>query len=75
MKKILMVSTIPETLKGFLLPFARHFRSRGWQVDAMACGRTLMNARKLLTVFGMSSGRVTLLMLVIFCQLRLLFKR
>ncbi|PAX60013.1 glycosyltransferase family 4 protein [Brunnivagina elsteri] len=38
MKKILMVTTIPATLKGFLLPFARHFRNRGWQVDAMASG-------------------------------------
>jgi glycosyltransferase involved in cell wall biosynthesis len=38
MKKILMVTTIPETLTGFLLPFARHFRDRGWQVDAMASG-------------------------------------
>jgi glycosyltransferase involved in cell wall biosynthesis len=38
MKKILMVTTIPATLRGFLLPFAEHFRNQGWQVDAMACG-------------------------------------
>ncbi|MEI6442548.1 MAG: glycosyltransferase family 4 protein [Nostocales cyanobacterium ELA583] len=38
MKKILMVATIPGTLRGFLLPFARHFREQGWCVDGMACG-------------------------------------
>jgi glycosyltransferase involved in cell wall biosynthesis len=38
MNKILMVTTIPDTLTAFLLPFARHFRAQGWQVDAMACG-------------------------------------
>ncbi len=38
MPKILMVTTVPSTLRSFLLPFAAHFRSQGWQVDAMACG-------------------------------------
>ncbi|AFZ00163.1 glycosyltransferase family 4 protein [Calothrix sp. PCC 6303] len=38
MKKILMVATIPATLRAFLLPFAQHFRNQGWQVDAIACG-------------------------------------
>ncbi|NJL80030.1 MAG: glycosyltransferase family 4 protein [Richelia sp. RM2_1_2] len=38
MKNLLIVTTIPETLTAFLLPFARHFRSLGWKVDAMACG-------------------------------------
>lgn len=38
MKKILMVTTVPSTLRSFLLPFAAHFRAQGWQVDAMACG-------------------------------------
>ncbi|MEO1373374.1 MAG: glycosyltransferase family 4 protein [Cyanobacteria bacterium J06635_10] len=38
MKKLLIVATIPDTLTAFLLPFARHFRAQGWQVDAMACG-------------------------------------
>lgn len=38
MKNILFVTTIPATLTGFLLPFARYFRALGWQVDAMACG-------------------------------------
>jgi glycosyltransferase involved in cell wall biosynthesis len=36
MKSILMVTTIPDTLQAFLLPFAKHFRNQGWQVDAMA---------------------------------------
>jgi glycosyltransferase involved in cell wall biosynthesis len=38
MNKLLMVTTIPGTLRIFLLPFAAHFRRLGWQVDAMACG-------------------------------------
>jgi glycosyltransferase involved in cell wall biosynthesis len=38
MKKILMVTTIPDTLCAFLLPFAEHFHNQGWQVDAMASG-------------------------------------
>lgn len=33
-----MVSTIPDTLSAFLLPFAHYFRTQGWQVDAMASG-------------------------------------
>lgn len=38
MPKLLMVTTIPETLESFLLPYALHFRQRGWQVDALAGG-------------------------------------
>jgi glycosyltransferase involved in cell wall biosynthesis len=38
MNKLLMVATVPVMLTNFLLPFAAHFRSRGWQVDAMSCG-------------------------------------
>lgn len=38
MKKILIVTTIAGTLHSFLLPFARHFRAHGWQVDGMAQG-------------------------------------
>jgi glycosyltransferase involved in cell wall biosynthesis len=38
MNRLLMVTTVPSTLRSFLLPFAAHFRSQGWQVDAMACG-------------------------------------
>lgn len=35
-KHILFVTTIPEMLAAFLLPFADHFRLQGHQVDAMA---------------------------------------
>ena len=38
MNKLLMVTTVPVVLTNFLLPFAAHFRDRGWQVDAMSCG-------------------------------------
>lgn len=34
--RTLQVTTIPETLEAFLLPFATHFRDRGWVVDAAA---------------------------------------
>jgi glycosyltransferase involved in cell wall biosynthesis len=35
---LLMVTTIPGMLRGFLLPFVDHFRRRGFRVDAMAQG-------------------------------------
>lgn len=38
MPRLLMVATVPETLRGFLLPFAAHFRRRAFRVDAMARG-------------------------------------
>lgn len=38
MKRLLIVTTIPITLSGFLLPFVYHFRAKGWQVDGMAQG-------------------------------------
>jgi glycosyltransferase involved in cell wall biosynthesis len=38
MPSLLMVTTVPDTLRGFLLPFAEHFRRRGFRVDAMAAG-------------------------------------
>ncbi|MDJ0675323.1 MAG: glycosyltransferase family 4 protein [Calothrix sp. MO_167.B42] len=38
MKKLLLITAIPNSLRAFLLPFAEHFRSRGWRVDAMARG-------------------------------------
>ncbi|MBX0331334.1 glycosyltransferase family 4 protein [Oscillochloris sp. ZM17-4] len=38
MKRLLIVTTVPATLSAFLLPFARHFREQGWQVDAMTRG-------------------------------------
>jgi glycosyltransferase involved in cell wall biosynthesis len=33
--RLLIVTTVPATLKHFLLPYAREMRSRGWQVDAL----------------------------------------
>ncbi len=38
MQSILMVATIPDTLTAFMLPFVKHFRDAGWQVDGMANG-------------------------------------
>lgn len=38
MKKLLIVTTISETITSFLLPFASHFRQKGWRVDAMSQG-------------------------------------
>ena len=38
MPKLLIVTTVASTLKAFLLPYARHFRALGWQVDALARG-------------------------------------
>ncbi len=35
MPKLLIVTTVPIMMRGFLLPFARHFKDLGWQVDAM----------------------------------------
>jgi glycosyltransferase involved in cell wall biosynthesis len=35
---MLMAATVSGTVRGFLLPFARHFRSLGWRVDAIAQG-------------------------------------
>ncbi|MBE9028698.1 glycosyltransferase [filamentous cyanobacterium LEGE 11480] len=36
MKKLLIITTIPESLEAFFLHFARHFQRLGWQVDGMA---------------------------------------
>ena len=38
MPRLLIITTVPATLRAFLLPFARHFAAQGWQVDAMARG-------------------------------------
>lgn len=38
MPKLLIVSTFAQTLRGFLLPYAEHFRQLGWQVDGAAHG-------------------------------------
>lgn len=40
MKSALFIATVPETISGFLLPFAERFRSLGWRVDGMAQGIT-----------------------------------
>jgi glycosyltransferase involved in cell wall biosynthesis len=32
-RRLLVVTTIPLTFAAFLVPFAQHFRSRGWTVD------------------------------------------
>ena len=34
--KLLIATTVPVTIRAFLLPFADHFRQKGWTVDAMA---------------------------------------
>jgi glycosyltransferase involved in cell wall biosynthesis len=36
--RLLIATTVDATLEGFLVPFADHFRSRGWTVDAAAAG-------------------------------------
>lgn len=38
MARLLIVTTVEETVRGFMLPFATHFRAQGWRVDAMAHG-------------------------------------
>ena len=36
--RLLIAASIPEMIEVFLLPYARHMRSLGWQVDALANG-------------------------------------
>lgn len=36
MNRMLVVTTVTDTHKAFLTPFAKHFRDRGWQVDGMS---------------------------------------
>lgn len=36
--RLLLVATVVATLDGFLLPYGRHFRRKGWTVDAAAHG-------------------------------------
>jgi glycosyltransferase involved in cell wall biosynthesis len=38
--RLLVVTTVSATLDAFLLPYADHYRARGWQVDALAAGAT-----------------------------------
>ena len=37
---LLQVSSVPVTLRNFLIPYALHFRRIGWRVDAAAAGAT-----------------------------------
>ena len=37
---LLTVATVSMTIKGFLTPYATHFRERGWRVEAAANGAT-----------------------------------
>lgn len=36
MPKLLTIATVPETLTGFLIPFAAYFRAQGWRVEGIA---------------------------------------
>ena len=36
--RLLIASAVPATLHAFLLPYAAHYRARGWRVDAAANG-------------------------------------
>ncbi|MDR0764674.1 MAG: glycosyltransferase [Synergistaceae bacterium] len=38
--KLLIVTTIADTIRAFLIPYACYFRDAGWNVDAMARGVT-----------------------------------
>ena len=38
MPRLLVVTTVAETLRAFLFPYADHFRGLGWRVDGMANG-------------------------------------
>ncbi|MEJ2357267.1 MAG: glycosyltransferase [Deinococcales bacterium] len=39
--RLLLLSSVPSTLTAFLLPYAAHYRERGWRVDAACRGGTL----------------------------------
>ncbi|MDO9172344.1 MAG: glycosyltransferase family 4 protein [bacterium] len=49
MPRLLMVATVPRTLRLFLFPLARFFQAKGWRVDAAANGVT--SARDCVEVF------------------------
>ena len=38
MARLLIVTTVPDAIRGFLLPHVKFFRNRGWQVDGAARG-------------------------------------
>lgn len=39
-ERLLIATSVPSTLTAFLLPYAQHFRSLGWRVDALTRGGT-----------------------------------
>jgi glycosyltransferase involved in cell wall biosynthesis len=39
-RSLLYVATVSQSIRNFMLPYAAHFRARGWQVDAAANGVT-----------------------------------
>ena len=43
-RRLLQVTTVPDTLEAFLVPFAEHFRGMGWEVEAAANGATTNEA-------------------------------
>lgn len=36
--RLLIATSVPSTLTAFLLPYARHYRAKGWRVDAVTHG-------------------------------------
>lgn len=38
MSRLLLAATVHQTFDAFLVPYAEHFRRRGWRVDLMAAG-------------------------------------
>jgi glycosyltransferase involved in cell wall biosynthesis len=40
MTKALFITTVASMIRSFLLPFAAHYRGRGWQVDALGSDAT-----------------------------------
>lgn len=41
---LLYVATVPAPIRNFLIPYAEHFRRRGWRVDAAANGASSLAA-------------------------------
>lgn len=39
--RLLIATSVPSTLTAFLLPYARHYRAKGWRVDAVTHGASL----------------------------------
>jgi glycosyltransferase involved in cell wall biosynthesis len=38
MPRLLIATTVSTTIEAFFVPFAKHFRQRGWEVDALCAG-------------------------------------